>query len=389
MSDWPFWLGAGGVAWVGHAAVFTAVLNRLYGLNLPKPILKNYRLATALMVFAFPPLAYAVGIPTSASSPGFWAWWGALWFVGGVWVPVISLARHLKPRPWALGAVSSEVVDLRPELGEAALGTRGPERGVWSVLARVPGNQLLEVEFTRLEVRLADLPPEWNGVEVLLLSDLHFHGTPARAYFDAVLGRLASEPPPDLVLLAGDYLDRKSHLAWIGPLLAPLRGTAGKFAVVGNHDGYVGADSVRAELRGAGYTVLSDAPATIELRGLPLTLVGHEGPWFPAPRTLPDSAGPVWVLAHSPDAFPMAARHGAQLTLAGHVHGGQVRLPFFGSIFVPSVYGRRFDCGVFVRGRSALVVGRGLSGKEPLRLNCRPQVLRLVLRRAQLGGDSP
>jgi hypothetical protein len=50
-----------------------------------------------------------------------------------------------------------------------------------------------------------------------------------------------------------------------------------------------------------------------------------------------------------------------------------------GSIFVPSVYGRRFDAGVFGVGGTVMVVGRGLSGREPLRFRCRPQVLRLTL----------
>ena len=57
-----------------------------------------------------------------------------------------------------------------------------------------------------------------------------------------------------------------------------------------------------------------------------------------------------------------------------------------GSIFVPSVYGRRFDQGVFERDGTVMVVGRGLSGKEPLRFRCRPQVLRLTLRVPPGGG---
>ena len=67
--------------------------------------------------------------------------------------------------------------------------------------------------------------------------------------------------------------------------------------------------------------------------------------------------------------------------LCGHVHGGQVRLPVVGSIFVPSVYSRRFDMGVFGRGGTVMVAGRGLSGKEPLRFRCHPQAVRLTLTR--------
>jgi predicted MPP superfamily phosphohydrolase len=66
--------------------------------------------------------------------------------------------------------------------------------------------------------------------------------------------------------------------------------------------------------------------------------------------------------------------------LCGHVHGGQIRLPVVGSIFVPSLYSRRFDMGVFENGETVMVVNRGLSGKEPLRFCCHPQVVRITLR---------
>ena len=68
--------------------------------------------------------------------------------------------------------------------------------------------------------------------------------------------------------------------------------------------------------------------------------------------------------------------------LSGHNHGGQVRVPLFGSIFVPSRYGRRYDMGTFFEAPTLLHVNRGLSGKEALRIRCNPQVTRIILRRA-------
>jgi predicted MPP superfamily phosphohydrolase len=66
--------------------------------------------------------------------------------------------------------------------------------------------------------------------------------------------------------------------------------------------------------------------------------------------------------------------------LAGHNHGGQIRLPGIGSIFVPSRYSRKYDCGIFHEPPTLLHVSRGLSGQQPLRYNCRPEVTRIVLR---------
>jgi predicted MPP superfamily phosphohydrolase len=85
-------------------------------------------------------------------------------------------------------------------------------------------------------------------------------------------------------------------------------------------------------------------------------------------------------LSHTPDNVFWAREQGINLVLCGHVHGGQIRLPFIGSIFVPSIYGRQFDMGVFEANETVMVVGRGLAGKEPLRFRCNPQVIRLTLR---------
>jgi predicted MPP superfamily phosphohydrolase len=66
--------------------------------------------------------------------------------------------------------------------------------------------------------------------------------------------------------------------------------------------------------------------------------------------------------------------------LAGHNHGGQIRLPVIGSIFVPSRYSRKYDCGTFHEPPTLLHVNRGLGGQQPLRYYCRPEVTRIMLR---------
>jgi len=65
--------------------------------------------------------------------------------------------------------------------------------------------------------------------------------------------------------------------------------------------------------------------------------------------------------------------------LSGHVHGGQIRLPWIGSILVPSRYGRRYDCGTFAEAPTLLHVSRGVSGEHPLRYHCKPEVTLLTL----------
>ncbi|HTI52000.1 MAG TPA: metallophosphoesterase, partial [Planctomycetaceae bacterium] len=78
-------------------------------------------------------------------------------------------------------------------------------------------------------------------------------------------------------------------------------------------------------------------------------------------------------------------RHQIDLMLAGHNHGGQVRLPFFGPVYSPSAFGTHYASGVFWEPPTLLYVSRGIAGRHPLRWNCRPELTRLILRPADPG----
>jgi predicted MPP superfamily phosphohydrolase len=85
------------------------------------------------------------------------------------------------------------------------------------------------------------------------------------------------------------------------------------------------------------------------------------------------------LLGHAPDIADEAARHGFDLQLAGHVHGGHLRLPLLGPFARPR-YGVRYLAGIYTVGRMTMYVSRGLGG-APLRLMCPPEAAILTLRR--------
>jgi predicted MPP superfamily phosphohydrolase len=373
-------------AWIGHACVWTSTLNYLYGCRLPKRFLKPYRHFVGIVIGIAPLVPIlALGdfdLSTWALPKGLWGRL-VLGYVGlcagiglGVF-PLVTLFRLLRPKPAAVRAESTHTLDLWPELGERLIG-----EGKWNRLPRLPFNCVFRVDFTELTLVLSNLPPEWDGVTLLLLSDFHFHGTPSAAFFERVIAEVNSQPPADVVALAGDYLDTHKHHHWIPELLGKLRWKECGLAILGNHDGPYNPYRTREELAKLGYHVLSDRWEEVELRGVKCVAVGHEGPWF---RRVPDlSNAPAepfrLCLSHTPDNFYWGIANRIGLMLCGHVHGGQIRLPVIGSIFVPSIYSRRFDTGVFEQRGTVMVVGRGLSGKEPLRFRCNPQVIRITLR---------
>jgi predicted MPP superfamily phosphohydrolase len=376
------------VAWLGHACIWTYPLNYLYGSPLPKWFLKAWRLFTGVVIVAGVPLLVWrwTAVLTDHDgrfdvSPEYLFLGGyslSCLAVGGLVFPAITVYRLLRLRPAAVLAESTRTVDLWPELGDKLVGD-----GKWRWLPRLPLNGVFRVGFTDLTLAVPHLPPAWDGLTVLLLSDLHFHGTPSRLFFERVIEEVGRWPTPDVVALAGDFVDSDRHREWLGPLPGRLRATEGRFAILGNHDDHHDPDRIRDELSAAGYTVLSDRWAEATIRGVPCVVAGHEGPWLGRGPDLPPPDGRFRLcLSHTPDNFAWGQRHNINLMLCGHVHGGQVRVPVVGSIFVPSVYGRRYDMGVFQAGGTVMVVGRGLSGKEPLRFRCDPQVIRLTLRPA-------
>jgi hypothetical protein len=118
-------------------------------------------------------------------------------------------------------------------------------------------------------------------------------------------------------------------------------------------------------------------------------LAGNELPWLvPAadmsncpPR---NGDGPLRiVLAHSPDQLDWAQAQDADLLLAGHTHGGQIRLPLIGPILSPTREGVKYASGVFYAPPTIMHVTRGVSGLLPLRLKCPPEMVYLLLHAAR------
>ncbi len=86
------------------------------------------------------------------------------------------------------------------------------------------------------------------------------------------------------------------------------------------------------------------------------------------------------ALAHCPDQLRWARAWGADLMLAGHTHGGQIRIPPLGAIFSPTRHGVKYVSGVFYSPPTILHVSRGVSGDIPIRWNCPPEIACLRLR---------
>jgi predicted MPP superfamily phosphohydrolase len=369
---------------IGHTALWCTCVGWWYSFPLPRRFLISLKLAHGgLILLGLALFTQAYFAPASleevlssrplvATAAETYALVCGL--IGLVFLPIVTI-RRLYRRPAALLSNHTTTIDVASRLGYKPIG-----RGKYRILAHLPRNEVFQVDFAERTLVFPRLPAAWDGLTILHLSDLHLCGTPDRIFFQQVMD-LCSAWEPDLVAITGDLVDSHHHHRWIVPILGHLRWRVAAFGILGNHDWRREPVLIRRRLRRAGIRVLANSWEQLEVRGEPLVVVGHEGPWFhPEPDLTgcPEEAFRL-CLSHTPDNIRWARRHHVDLMLAGHNHGGQIRLPVIGSVFVPSRYGRHYDCGTFHEPPTLLHVSRGLAGKEPLRYNCRPEVAKLVL----------
>jgi uncharacterized protein len=203
---------------------------------------------------------------------------------------------------------------------------------------------------------------------------------------------------PDITVLLGDYVasglggfrsEWVSERVW-GAAFAKLRAPLGTYAILGNHDWWANASAVRGVLRDNNIPVLENEARLIEadgglkfwLAGLGDQLAYRWSGVDDMPKTvaqITDNETPAILLAHEPDIFPrVPARFG--LTLSGHTHGGQVKLPFFGRLVVPLRYGQRYAYGHKIEDDKHLIVSGGLGlSNLPVRFGVPPEIVLLEL----------
>ncbi len=251
--------------------------------------------------------------------------------------------------------------------------------------------------------RLAILPGAASDLRVLHLSDLHLTAGDERAR-----RFVASLPEPDITVVTGDILGEPEAVEYAAETLRPIRGRLASLFVLGSNDLYApkplnplryfvpnrkrqrrvgrrgrGADLVRA-LEAEGWVHLKNRK--VEVEGLDMEIVGlddphiHRGDIRVAPRTDADAVG--LAVVHSPDPAPELLAMGYDLVVAGHTHGGQVRMPLAGALVSNSSIPPRLARGLIRIGDGYLHVspGMGTSKYAPFRFLCRPEATILDLR---------
>lgn len=250
------------------------------------------------------------------------------------------------------------------------------------------------VRASEREVPIAGLDPALDGLRIGHLSDLHVGapGLNARALAHGVERIRRAEP--DLIVITGDLRARQSGDGDLRRSLALLDAPLGAFAVLGNHDHADGhdpfADGVAlADLDDTPVRLLHDETVDIAARGARIRVGGLGPRTFGADEdergaALVDrTAGLRLLLCHFPRILDRVEPGEWQLILSGHLHGGQLCIPYPGGRYRLAHLSRDYLEGVYVREGTAMHVSRGLGTTfVPMRFAARPEVTLLELRAA-------
>jgi predicted MPP superfamily phosphohydrolase len=271
-----------------------------------------------------------------------------------------------------------------------------------------------------VQIPIANLPPALDGLRIAQLSDIHIGSYMPVAQVRRAVG-MANELGADLAVVTGDFVSGRSDpledcIAELSRLRAPL----GVWGCNGNHEIYAQAEEKAAELfQRFGMKLLRQENAELRWHGSAFNLLGvdyqrqrdsdgNRAPMLTGTQMLVRRDVPNILLSHNPNSFPRAAELGIELSLAGHTHGGQVRVEILDHRWSPAEFLTPYVAGLYRRTlyapsnlkdvedsglrrvaipqqqiTSAIYVNRGLGTiGAPVRLGVPPEITLITLRRA-------
>jgi predicted MPP superfamily phosphohydrolase len=272
-----------------------------------------------------------------------------------------------------------------------------------------------------VQIPISNLPPALDGLRITQMSDIHIGSYMPAAQVRRAVG-MANELNGDLTVVTGDFVTGRTDpledcIAELSQLRAPL----GVWGCNGNHEIYAQAEEKSAELfQRFGMKLLRQENAELRWKGSAFNLLGvdyqrqqrdahgNRPPMLVGMQPLIRRDVPNILLSHNPNSFRKAAELGIELSLAGHTHGGQVRVEILDHRWNPAEFLTPYVAGLYQRplfapsdlddaedsrlrqvaipqpqGASAIYVNRGLGTiGAPVRLGVPPEITLITLRRA-------
>lgn len=251
-----------------------------------------------------------------------------------------------------------------------------------------------DCEVVTKEIFLHTLPSSFDGFTISMISDVHssvFMTKERMKEYVALTNSLKS----DLIVVTGDHVN--SFVDEVYPFaeaFTDLKAPFGVYGVLGNHDFFTDdVDVVTREINDCGIKMLRNERIEITKGDEKFYLIGIDdtGSAQRADTRIAmttngiESETPKILLCHRPYFLEQARQHKIDLTLSGHTHGGQIVFAKFGTnVIAPARIASPYVAGLYSLGNSQMYVNRGIGTVgPPIRLNCPPEITKIVLRRKQ------
>ena len=220
-----------------------------------------------------------------------------------------------------------------------------------------------------------------SGLKIVFATDLHIAPYKWENWRLQRIVKAINKQSPDLVVLGGDYVNGHDYDGTMQPediaeSLQQIK--APKVAVMGNHDSYYGKYDVTKAFEEAKIPVLDNRNIKLNLNGRKIYIAGVSDYDTDKPdieKALKNTKSPLIFVTHSPDVFVNLGGR-ADIAFAGHTHGGQVVLPFWGAVMINTATGRKYTYGQIFEDDKPLIVSSGLGTSVlPIRFNNRPEIV--------------
>ena len=252
------------------------------------------------------------------------------------------------------------------------------------------GNTTVVTEY--FEIKSDRIPRVFDGYRIAHISDLHdaCFGENNSVIFD-----ILKKERPDVIFMTGDMIDsRRTNIENTIDFITQAMQIAPCYYVTGNHEAALFAKKpdVKKQIKATGVELLENELTYLTRDNYVIRLIGINDPLFDfrlndygvsgaADRWLEkfDSDDGYFriLLSHRPDMFEVYVKHGVNLALCGHVHGGQIRLPLIGGVIGPGQgLFPKYDAGLYTKGETNMIISRGIGNSGfPVRFNNNPEVV--------------
>ena len=214
------------------------------------------------------------------------------------------------------------------------------------------------LDVRNIEINSAKLPKDSKPIRVVHISDIH---SDAQARLEEKLPLAIAEQNPDLIVFSGDSINSPEGLPVFRKCLTEISKIAPTFVVRGNWDVWYWND--QDLFSGTGAKQLNGTAERVEIGGVPIWLAGA---FVGDERKIPEMLGQIpknefsIFLFHYPDLIEKVSRAEIDLYCAGHTHGGQVAMPFYGALVTFSKFGKKYEGGTYQINKTWLNVNRGI-----------------------------